>query len=629
MKDLRSQFCRLGLWLLAVLALTPALMAAEAPAPVAVRETDQLIDFNNGAVAFTLYKPNGIIYSLRTQVDGTWRELLSTTRHALLFDYDTGDPGKGHITFGVGESHGTARLVSSTPDAAEMAVKYDPSPSCPFNVEAHYLLHRGDHGLYLYITFQHGPGLRATSFEQTRAVIWTLGGTDVFTNYVVDDARKGPYPAGEVLDTPMDTSWLYAFDHQVHSKYDYSKFIGEDLLHGIAGHGLGLWLIQPGREYVSGGPLRQELTTHQDSPQTLPQNNVVLWMLQGNHFGGANNEIAENELWTRFYGPAFVYCNSGGEVDTLWEDAKKKAASEDAQWPYAFIHDADYPLERGTVMGQLKIASGDSAKNAWVVLAYPGDTDWCMSVKGYTFWARADADGKFTIPKVRPGHYTLFATGGNQFEDFLKEGVTVQPGANDLGTLAWTPITHGRKLWQIGQPDRSSQEFKEGLNYRHFTNYVRYGTDFPNDVTYTVGQSKDNEDWGFAQWGWYMKQPYWNVRFSEPKTLSGRATLTLAFAAWDYLRPMDVLLNGQLIGKVDTLRKSGMAIYRSGGQDSLRQTVYLDFDASLLKAGDNELRFALEGARLYDPTTAKSAQDVLGIMWDALRLEVDENAKAP
>ncbi|HTB62177.1 MAG TPA: polysaccharide lyase family protein [Opitutales bacterium] len=613
---------------------SPAALAADdpTPAPVTVQQTDQLIDFNNGFVAFTLNKANGVIYSLRPNLNGKFLNVLNENRPAMVFDYDSGitvNGRKAHVSFGSGASHATARLVNSSPESAEMAVAYDPTPDCPFNVEAHYILHRGDHGLYFYLTYAHGPGMLATIMEQTRVVVWTLRGTDTFTNYVVDDARKGPYPAGEVLATPMDTSWLYAFDNQVHSKYDYANFIADDLIHGIAGHGVGLWLIQPGREYVSGGPLRQELTTHQDSPQTLPQNNVVLWMLQGNHFGGADIPIAADEKWTRFYGPAFLYFNSGDTVDAMWTDAKKVAAAEDAKWPYNFIKNDDYPLDRGTVTGQIKVSSGDSAKGAWVVLAYPGDPDWCMSVKGYQFWTKADADGKFTISKVRPGNYSLHVTGGNQFEDYVQDNLTVKAGANNLGTLNWTAITHGQKLWQIGQPDRSSQEFKEGLNYRHFTNYIRYGTDFPNDVTYTVGQSKDNQDWGFAQWGWYMKQPYWSVKFAESKAQTGLATLTLSFAAWDYPRPLDVLLNGQVIAKVSNLKKSGMAIYRSGGQDSLRQTVYLPFDASLIHAGANEMQFALEGARPYDPPSATSPQAVNGIMWDALRLEVDANGKAP
>jgi len=617
------------LGLLAVSSVFAAAAPAPATPPVTVTQTEQMIDVSNGQIAVTMSKANGQVYSLRAVVGAGTRELLSPTRQSITYDFDSGNQAKSHVVFGSGQSHATVRLVNQSPDSAEIAASFDPIDVCPFQVEVHYILRRGDQGVYTFLHYQHGPGNGAVILEQTRAVIWTLRGTDPFTNYVVDDNRKGPYPAGEVLETPMDTSWRYAFDGQVHSKYDYASFMGEDLIHGIAGPGLGLWLITPSREYVNGGPLRQELTTHQDSPTSLPQNNVVLWMVQGNHFGGPDIPIAADETWSRFYGPAFIYVNSAPTVDAMWDDAKKVAAAEDAKWPYTFVKDADYPLDRGTVSGQIKVSTGDSAKNAWVVLANPGDKDWCMSGKSYEFWTKADADGKFTISKVRPGNYTLFVTGGNQFEDFIKDGISVKAGANNVGTLAWAAQTHGSKLWQIGVPDRSSQEFKDGLNYRHFTNYLRYADVFPNDVTYTVGQSRDSDDWNFAMWGWYMKQPNWIVNFDEPKAQSGVATLTLGFAAWDYPRPLDIILNGQKIATVSNLKKSGMAIYRSGGQDSLRQVVYLPFDASLIKAGTNEMQFALEGTRVYDAPSARSPQAVGGLMWDALRLEVDEQARAP
>lgn len=102
---------------------------------------------------------------------------------------------------------------------------------------------------------------------------------------------------------------------------------------------------------------------------------------------------------------------------------------------------------------------------------------------------------------MRPGRYTLFATGGNQFEDFRREDVVVTAGDNPLGTLEWRPVSHGRTLWQIGRPDRSTQEFAHGLDYRHYTNYLRYAENFPDDVTFTVGKSREDRDWNFANAG--------------------------------------------------------------------------------------------------------------------------------
>ena len=50
-----------------------------------------------------------------------------------------------------------------------------------------------------------------------------------------------------------------------------------------------------------------------------------------------------------------------------------------------------------------------------------------------------------------------------------------------------------------------SQEFKGGDNYRHYDNFPRYPKEFPEDVTFTIGKSKEDEDWNFAQWSIYSK----------------------------------------------------------------------------------------------------------------------------
>src|SRR5207253_3222313 len=82
--------------------------------------------------------------------------------------------------------------------------------------------------------------------------------------------------------------------------------------------------------------------------------------------------------------------------------------------------------------------------------------------------------------------------------------IEVLPGRDtDLGELEWQPVKHGRTLWQIGIADRSSHEFKGGDNYRHYGNYLRYPREFPDDVTFVIGKSKESADWNFAQWSWY------------------------------------------------------------------------------------------------------------------------------
>jgi rhamnogalacturonan endolyase len=145
-------------------------------------------------------------------------------------------------------------------------------------------------------------------------------------------------------------------------------------------------------------------------------------------------------------------------------------------------------------------------------------------------------------------------------------------------------------------------------------------------VTFVVGQSQESKDWNFAQWGWYVRQPYWGIRFNQPAASRGTATLTLSFASFIYPKGLQVRLNDQEVGRVK-LPKSGMAAYRCGGQDSLRQTVYLTFDASLIKRGANELQLALIDAVPFDPASDTNPSKVGAVMYDALRLEVNSNRK--
>jgi rhamnogalacturonan endolyase len=383
----------------------------------------------------------------------------------------------------------------------------------------------------------------------------------------------------------------------------------------MAGNGVGLWMILPGREYIDGGPLRQELTVHMD--------NVLLWMFQGTHFGAGAINLKAGQKWSLFYGPAFVYFNQGSSIDALWQDARIRAVSEETRWPYNFVNNPDYPLSRGTVIGQVKLGNGDSTKGAWAVLAPPGTKDWCQSSGGYTFWTRTDDSGHFVIPKVRPGSYTLFVSGANQFVDYRQDAIQVGPGKIiDLGTLTWKPVINGRTLWQIGVADRSTREFKNGDDVRHYDNFIRYAREFPDDVTFTIGKSEIDKDWNFAQWGWYHKNPYWTIRFDEPKTLSGRATLTIGVCSSSD-RHLQVKANGREIGVLN-LPKTGTAPYRSGGQDSEYHVYTLRFDATWLKAGTNEITLGIEGAVPFaNPDEARPAR-IGAVMYDAIRLEVQE-----
>jgi len=292
-------------------------------------------------------------------------------------------------------------------------------------------------------------------------------------------------------------------------------------------------------------------------------------------------------------------------------------------WPYAWMKNTAYPLQRGTVTGRVKLSDGASVKGAWAILA-PPDEDWFQVLKGYDFWARVDDQGRFRIDKVRPGRYTLVISAANQFEDFRRDNVEVTAGAvADLKDELCQTVKHGRTLWQIGIADHSSSEFKGGDNYRHYENFARYPKEFPEDVTFIIGRSKEKEDWNFAQWAIYSKKPYWTIQFDQPQPLKGKATLTIGFAST--IPPkgsrtnLEIKVNGHEV-EVVHLPKSGMSGYRSGNQDSVYSVVYIAFDAALLKKGTNEITLGHAEAQ---PFSSSERHGVPGeVMYDAIRLEV-------
>lgn len=276
--------------------------------------------------------------------------------------------------------------------------------------------------------------------------------------------------------------------------------------------------------------------------------------------------------------------------------------------------------------GTLRLRNGKSAADAWVGLAAPGG-DWPLQGKGYQFWTRAGGDGRFTLPKVRPGTYTLYAYGANQFEQFQQDGITAEAGrTQNLGTLDWKPVTRGRTLWQIGTADRSTREFRNGDDVRHWANFLRYPKDFPDDVTFVIGKSRERADWNFAQWTWYCRKPYWTIRFDLPRAQRGQATLTLGIAASNPVRGshtnLQVKVNGQEVSVVH-LGKSGAAAYRSGGQDSAYAVQYSTFDAGLLKMGANEITLGDLDAKPFPSEDEQRRGAVGAVMYDAIRLEVN------
>jgi rhamnogalacturonan endolyase len=374
---------------------------------------------------------------------------------------------------------------------------------------------------------------------------------------------------------------------------------------------------------------------------------------------------------------------------TLWQDALAQAKKEKAKWPYDWVSGVDYPHrnERANVTGQLVLDDPQAATkqlpHLTVGLAYPDAApeapaaataaaapgrgrggfarravDWAHDAKHYQFWNDGSDDGKFTITQVRPGNYTLHAFADGVLGEFAQADITVEAGKNiDLGKLTWKPVRLGRQVWEIGFPDRTGGKFfkGDGANYWLWGWGLRYPLLFPNDITYTIGRSDYRKDWFFQQtphsesrawmnpaakdpanqrFGWVKAEsleeypqtnnagPWriygrgrattWTIKFNLAKPAQGVAALRVALAGAD-TNQLAVGVNGQAAGDIRPVSTNAL---RYNTNKSVWQEQTLKFDAALLKPGENELTLTVPAG---DLTT--------GVVYDYLRLELDESAK--
>jgi rhamnogalacturonan endolyase len=257
----------------------------------------------------------------------------------------------------------------------------------------------------------------------------------------------------------------------------------------------------------------------------------------------------------------------------------------------------------------------------------PQPLDWQNDAKHYEFWVQGDVDGHFVIPNIRPGTYQLHAIADGVLGEFSQQPIEIKPGQSlDLGKLEWKPVRYGKQVWDIGFPNRTGAEFFKGDEYFRWGWYVEYPKLFPNDVHYEVGKSDYTKDWFFEQVPHDTKDDNvtgqgqgratpWTISFDLPDAPKGKATLRLAICGCG-TRSLDVTVNDAKAGTIvmppynATINRDGI-----GGYWSERN---LAFDASLMHAGQNSLILTVPAGSLTS-----------GVIYDYLRLELDESAAAP
>nr|XP_018623891.1 probable rhamnogalacturonate lyase B isoform X2 [Nicotiana tomentosiformis] len=481
-----------------------------------------------------------------------------------------------------------------------------------------------------------------------------------FQYMAISDERQRIMPTaqdremGQILDYPeavLLTNPTNSFiKGEVDDKYQYSCENKDNRVHGWISPNprTGFWMITPTDEFRTGGPLKQDLTSH-----TGPVN---LNMFFSTHYAGESLglKFREGEPWKKVFGPVFTYLNSlsPDELDTLtlWTDAKEQMFIETENWPYNFPLSEDFVRfdQRGIVTGRLLVRDSYvsekliTANSAFIGLAAPGDIgSWQMENKAYQFWTQTDTEGYFLIKNVIPGNYSLYAWIPGFIGDYMYDAyINVTPGSRTrVETLVYNAPRNGPTLWEIGIPERTASEFfipdaqprllnqlyvvNNAERFRQYGLWDRYTEIYPDDdLVFTVGLSSYQTDWFFAHVNRYIynddgNKTYvpttWQVLFDlDDIDQSANYTLQLALASANDAE-LQVQFNDPdtdaphyttgLIGKDNAIARHGI--------HGLYRLYTINVPGSLLVFGTNVM---------YLKQT-RSERPWRGIMYDYIRLE--------
>ena len=150
--------------------------------------------------------------------------------------------------------------------------------------------------------------------------------------------------------------------------------------------------------------------------------------------------------------------------------------------------------------------------------------------------------------------------------EFSKADIEVGVGKTfNLGELEWTPVRRGRQVWEIGVPNRTGAEFAGGDRFFEPDITLQYAKLFPEDVTYTIGESMPGKDWFFAHVPHNTSpnarvQPFrgvvgqgratpFTIKFNLDAAPKSKATLRLAICGTG-TRSIDVTVNGEPAGQI-------------------------------------------------------------------------------
>jgi len=517
----------------------------KAPDVTVTDNGDDTVTMTNGIASMVIVKKTGRLNSVTYTYnhDGTTKTCETLSGKGQYY-YGGFSLGNGVFEYslatdpaGNGGNLADVKLLSTTEKNGEM--------------EIHFSMLRGSPGFYSTATMTHR--LQDERFEVgawgvvTRvppAFNW-LSADEKRNWFIGVPTRKGvkvpdsPHEITVCLDGTRageyEDKFIYGQDHANLRAWGWSS-VGKD------GLNVGRWMMTT-MEFSNGGPLKRDVSVY---PYSELNNSI----LTGEVGMGSDGFMDAGEVWTKTCGPWFTYLNSVPASVTdakqaaqmLFQDAQAQADAEAKAWPYAWFKDGHVvPASgRGVVQGKLVIHDrgnpNASPAGMWVGLqkqpqTYKGFYDFQKWSKTYQWWVKTEADGSFTIPHVIAGEkYLLWAFGPGAAGTFLSQKldggqppfecnlpakeftVAVKAGeTTHLGTIEWKPVRLGATVFELGTPNRKSDEFRHGEDYWApgtppklgfptpvWGGQMEFPLDFPEGMNYTVGRSQWTKDWNYV-----------------------------------------------------------------------------------------------------------------------------------